>query len=227
MKLRPWQRRTRDPEQICCGLWTNVKMDGRISQQVSGLWHLIDRVNWMSVAKSMIFFNILRAIASGATSSWAIVFFVLSLRLFSLVYILCTYIIFFVLYCKTYRWFIWSIFLIFFSCLRHRFLDVEINPCLRRYVPVVCRILCSNVRGLYGKLSYLTMASPRNDILLLSEILVSNLRHERCCWSQVLVVLSCAGQESSSPRNGCIHTRWIRSISQIQIWVDLLRNGRF
>ena len=39
MKFRPSQRRTRDPEQICCGIWTNVKMDGRISQQVSGSWH--------------------------------------------------------------------------------------------------------------------------------------------------------------------------------------------
>ena len=30
MTLRPSQRRT--PEQICCGIWTNVKMDGRIYQ---------------------------------------------------------------------------------------------------------------------------------------------------------------------------------------------------
>ena len=49
----------------------------------------IDRVYSIRVAKSMIFFNILRAIAPWETSSWAIVYFALSLRLFPLVYILC------------------------------------------------------------------------------------------------------------------------------------------
>ena len=38
-EIRASQRRTRDPEQICFGILTNVKMDGRISQQVSGSWH--------------------------------------------------------------------------------------------------------------------------------------------------------------------------------------------
>ena len=32
MELRPSQRRTRDIKQICCGIFINVKMDGRISQ---------------------------------------------------------------------------------------------------------------------------------------------------------------------------------------------------
>ena len=44
MKLRPSQRRIRDPQQICCRIWTNVKMDGRISHQVSRSWHS----NWQS-----------------------------------------------------------------------------------------------------------------------------------------------------------------------------------
>ena len=33
MKLRPSQRRTCEPEQICCRILTNVKMDGQIYQQ--------------------------------------------------------------------------------------------------------------------------------------------------------------------------------------------------
>ena len=45
-------------------------------------------VNSVRVAKSMIFFNILYAIAPWVTSSWAIVFFELSLRLLPLVFIL-------------------------------------------------------------------------------------------------------------------------------------------
>ena len=47
----------------------------------------IHRDNLIRVAKSIIFFNILRAIAPWVTSSWAIVFFALSLRLLPLVYI--------------------------------------------------------------------------------------------------------------------------------------------
>ena len=41
-------------------------------------------------------------------------------------------------------------------------------------VPAVCRILCSNVRGLAGNLSDLTVASSRHAILLCSETLVSD-----------------------------------------------------
>ena len=63
------------------------------------------------------------------------------------------------------------------ACLRLRFLDVEINPGPRRPVPTVCRLLCSNVRGLAGNLSDLTVASSQYDILLCSETLVSDIRH--------------------------------------------------
>ena len=49
----------------------------------------IDRVNSISVYKSIIFFNILSAIAPWVKSSWAIVLFALCLRLHPLVYILC------------------------------------------------------------------------------------------------------------------------------------------
>ena len=67
--------------------------------------------------------------------------------------------------------------LIFYGCLRLRFLDVETNPGPRRRVPAVCRILCGYVRGLAGNLSDLTVASSQYDILLCSETLVSDMRH--------------------------------------------------
>ena len=60
----------------------------------------------------------------------------------------------------------------------------------------VCRILCSNVRGLAGNLSDLTVATSQYDILLCSETLVSDMRHV----SEVLVpgfcrpVLLCRGK---------------------------------
>ena len=60
------------------------------------------------------------------------------------------------------------LYLIFDACLRLRFLDVETNPGPRRPVRAVCRILCSNVRGLTGNLSDLTVASSQYDILLCS-----------------------------------------------------------
>ena len=88
------------------------------------------------------------------------------------------------------------LYLIFYGCLRLRFLDVETNPGRRRPVPDVCRILCSNVRGLPGNLSDLTVASSQYDILLCPETLVSDMRHV----SEVLVpglcrpVLLCRGK---------------------------------
>ena len=88
------------------------------------------------------------------------------------------------------------IYLIFYACLRLRFLEVETNPGPRRPVPAVCRILCSNVRGLAGNLSDLTVASSQYDILFCSETLVSDMHHV----SEVLVsgfgrpVLLCRGK---------------------------------
>ena len=75
-------------------------------------------------------------------------------------------------------------------------MDVETTPGHRRPVPAVCRILCSNVLGLPGNLSDLTVASSQYDILLCSETLVSDMRHV----SEVLVpgfgrpVLLCRGK---------------------------------
>ena len=65
------------------------------------------------------------------------------------------------------------LYLIFYACLRLRFLDVETNPGSQRPVPAVCRILCSNVRGQAGNLSDLTVASSQYDMLLCSETKVS------------------------------------------------------
>ena len=83
------------------------------------------------------------------------------------------------------------IYLIFYACLRLRVLDVETNPGPRRPVPAVCRILCSNVRGLAGNLSDLTEASSQHDILFCSETLVSDMRQCRSCCFPVSVALSC------------------------------------
>ena len=69
------------------------------------------------------------------------------------------------------------LYLIFYACLRLRFLDVETNPDPWRPVPTVWRLRCSNVLGLAGNLSDLTVASSQYDILLCAETLVSNMRH--------------------------------------------------
>ena len=44
------------------------------------------------------------------------------------------------------------LYLIFYTCLRLRFLDVETNPDPRRPVSAVCRVLCNNVRSPAGNL---------------------------------------------------------------------------
>ena len=88
------------------------------------------------------------------------------------------------------------LYLIFYGCLRLRFLDVETNPGPRRPVPDFCRTPSSTVRGLAGNLSDLTVASSQYDILLCSEPLVRDMRHV----SEVLVpgfgrpVLLCLGK---------------------------------
>ena len=66
--------------------------------------------------------------------------------------------------------------LIFYACLMLGLWNVETNPGPRRSVPAVSRKLCSNVRGLSGNLSDLTVASSKYDILLCSETLVSDMR---------------------------------------------------
>ena len=69
------------------------------------------------------------------------------------------------------------IYLIFYAYLRLRFLEMDTKLGPRRPVPAVCRILCSNVRGLAGNLIDLTVASSQCDILFCSETLVLHMRH--------------------------------------------------
>ena len=95
------------------------------------------------------------------------------------------------------------LYLIFYACLRLRFLDVKANPGPRRPVPAICRILCSNVRVLAWKLSDLIVALSQYDILLCSETLVSDMRYvsELLAWfpdsvAQYCCAFSrCLGQE--------------------------------
>ena len=109
----------------------------------------------------------------------------------------------------------------FYGCLRLRFLDVETNPGPHCPAPAVCRILWSNVRGLAGNLSDLTVASSQYDMLLCSlrlwsQICVSSVTCRRC-WFPVSVCLSCVGARCLGPWDGCICSRWLRSISPTQI----------
>ena len=99
-------------------------------------------------------------------------------------------------------------YLIFYARLSLRFLDVETNPGPRRPVPAVSRILCSNVLGLAGNLSDLTVASSQYDILLCSIIRDFGLRYA----SRVAVACSrirspclvVPVQDASGPRDGCM-----------------------
>ena len=79
------------------------------------------------------------------------------------------------------------LYLIFYACLKLRFLDVETIAGPRRPVPAVSRQLCSNVRGLAANLSDLTVASYQYDIVFCSETFVSNKRHV----SELLVPFFC------------------------------------
>ena len=101
---------------------------------------------------------------------------------------------------------------------------VETNPGPRRPVTDVCRILCSNVRGLAGNLSDLTV-SVWNTVVLwdfgltyASRVGGAGSRFRSPC----LVV---SGQDASGPWDRCVRSRWLRSISSTQIWVWLLRNA--
>ena len=70
------------------------------------------------------------------------------------------------------------LYLTIYACLRLWFLDMDTNPGLQHPVPTICRILCSNVRGMDGNLSDPTVASSRYDMLLCSDTLVSDMCHK-------------------------------------------------
>ena len=110
------------------------------------------------------------------------------------------------------------LYLIFYACLRLRFLGAETNPGSRRPVPDVSKILCRNVRGLARNLGDLTVVSSQYIILWCSE---SGLRHASrlgVAGSRIRSPsLAVQGQDALGPRNGCLLTRWLRSISPAQI----------
>ena len=110
------------------------------------------------------------------------------------------------------------LYLNFYVCFRLQFLDVETNPCPRRPVPAVGRLLCSNVWSLarnpwpWHHLS-MTYCCPQR---LWSQICVTC----QSCWFPDLVTLfCCAGAGCLRPRDGSIHYRWIWSILPTQVWV--------
>ena len=96
--------------------------------------------------------------------------------------------------------------LIFYACLRLRFPDVEINLGPRRPVPIVCRLLCSNVWGLAGNLSDLTVASSQYDILFAQRLWSLICVTCRSCWFRDLVALSCCAGEGGLGPEGWRHT---------------------
>ena len=134
-----------------------------------------------------------------------------------------TLIIFCVLYCE--HQIMYGISLSYFLCFPEASVSGS-KPGPLRPVAAVCRILCSNVRGLAGNLSDPIVYSSKYAILLCSKTLVSDMRHV----SELLVPgfsLVVSRQDTSGSRNGCIRTRWLLSISPTQIWVWLLRNAGF
>ena len=90
---------------------------------------------------------------------------------------------------------------IFNACLRLRFLNVETNAGPLCPVLDVCRILWSNVRGLAGNLSDLTVASSQYNILWCSDTLVSDMRHmlEFLVPGFGRLVLLCQGKVPRAP----------------------------
>ena len=77
-------------------------------------------------------------------------------------------------------------------------MDTNLAP--RRYISDVFRILCSNVRGLAGNFSDLTVASFQYDIQECSETLVSDMRHVSEFGRPDSVALSrCAGARCTGP----------------------------
>ena len=106
------------------------------------------------------------------------------------------------------------LYLIFYGCLRLRFLDVETNPGPRRPVPAVCRILCQGARprtiqgaGAWPgtlvtwpwlRLSMIYCCAPR----LWSQICVTCRR----CWFPVSVALSCCVGARCLEHVGWLHT---------------------
>ena len=99
--------------------------------------------------------------------------------------------------------------LTFNACLRLQFLDVETNPGSLCPVPDVCRILCSDVRGLTWIVSDLTVVSSQYDLLLCSGTLDLDMCHVSvlldpgfCCLDLYQGKMPLAQGIASSVRDG-------------------------
>ena len=98
------------------------------------------------------------------------------------------------------------LYLIFYSCLSLRFLEVKTNPSHRRPVPTVCRLLCSNVRAWPGTLvtwPWRRLGMTYCCVLRLwSQICITC----RSCWFPDLVALSCCAVAGCRGPEGWRHT---------------------
>ena len=66
---------------------------------------------------------------------------------------------------------------------------METNPGPRAAGRRTCKILCSNVRGLYGNINDLSVAASSYDLVLCSETMVSGHRHSSELAVPTLVAL--------------------------------------
>ena len=83
---------------------------------------------------------------------------------------------------------------------------METNPGLRRPVPVVCRILCSNMRRLAGNLNDLTVAPSQYDRLLTLRLWSQMRVKYRSCWFPDSVDLSCCADARCLGPEGWLHS---------------------
>ena len=120
------------------------------------------------------------------------------------------------------------LYLIFYTCLRLRFMDVVTNPGSGVLFPLSADfyvVMCGPGQNLIVTWPWrrlgMTYCCARR---FLSLICVTC----RSCWFSDLVAVSRdAGQDASGLRDGGIRTRWIWNISPTQIWVRVLRNAGF
>ena len=83
------------------------------------------------------------------------------------------------------------LYVIFYGCLRLRFLDVETKPGPCHPAPAVCRILCSNVWGLAGNLVTWPWLCLRMIYCCALRLWFQICIRCRRCWFPVSVTLSC------------------------------------
>ena len=107
------------------------------------------------------------------------------------------------------------LYLIFYACQRIRFLDVESNNVPRCLVPAVCRLLCSNMRGLQGPL--VTWPWHHLGITYCCSLRLWSQTCVTCrsCWFPDLAALSCCEmlvfRVCGVRQNLCVHL-WVPNL---------------